>query len=749
MFKPRPKQLDVLAYERGRMGVAAVPGSGKTWTLSYLAAKLVASALEEDQEVLIVTLVNSAVENFARRIALFLKEEMGLLPGLGYRVRTLHGLSHDIVRERPGLVGLSEDFVIVDERRSNIILDDAAQAWMRVHPETFEFYLSPEVVDEGKIRFAREGLKNWPMLVRAMARAFIRRAKDKNLAPDQVQASLDAYGVDLPLARMGVQVYSDYQQGLTSRGGVDFDDLNRLARQALRLDSSLLERLRHRWPYILEDEAQDSSEMQEQILNELAGPDGNWVRVGDPNQAIFQTFTNADPRYLRRFLEREDVVGRELPNSGRSTPSIMRLANYLVDWTLADHPLGKARARDAFLPQHIEPTPPGDPQPNPHDDPHSVRLQRQGLTPEAEVSAVMKSLQKWMNEGAPGTVAVLVPRNQRGTEVAKALKQAGIPYVELLQSTTHTRNTAGALAHLLRHLADPLSSQRLAKCFEVWRRGDREDEDRHRLMKRALKMLKTCPRLEDYIWPRLDRDWLAGLAGELLPDRDPEVYALLEEFRGFVQRWQQASELPIDQLVLTLAQDIYIEARDLALAHKLAVLLRGAQDQHPEWRTSDLVEELIIIARNQRRFLGFAQDDIGFEPPEGKVTVATMHKAKGLEWDRVYLLSVSNYDFPSGQPHDDYYSEKWFVRGNLNLEAETLAQLSAISDEGELYVEGEATREARYELVCERLRLLYVGITRARRELVIGWNSGRGHNNQAAAPLIALQDFWEEEGGGG
>ena len=64
-------------------------------------------------------------------------------------------------------------------------------------------------------------------------------------------------------------------------------------------------------------------------------------------------------------------------------------------------------------------------------------------------------------------------------------------------------------------------------------------------------------------------------------------------------------------------------------------------------------------------------------------------------------------------------------------------------------MEGEATGEARYELVSERLRLLYVGITRARRELVIGWNSGRSHNNQAAAPLIALQDFWEKEGGEG
>ena len=52
-----------------------------------------------------------------------------------------------------------------------------------------------------------------------------------------------------------------------------------------------------------------------------------------------------------------------------------------------------------------------------------------------------------------------------------------------------------------------------------------------------------------------------------------------------------------------------------------------------------------------------------------------MHKAKGLEWDRVYLLSVNNYDFPSAQPVDRFVSEKWFLRDALNLEAEALAQL--------------------------------------------------------------------------
>ncbi|NIP85784.1 MAG: UvrD-helicase domain-containing protein, partial [Planctomycetales bacterium] len=60
------------------------------------------------------------------------------------------------------------------------------------------------------------------------------------------------------------------------------------------------------WPYILEDEAQDSSRLQEEILRKLAGKGGNWVRVGDPNQAIFETFTTADPKYLRDFMAKAD-----------------------------------------------------------------------------------------------------------------------------------------------------------------------------------------------------------------------------------------------------------------------------------------------------------------------------------------------------------------------------------------------------------------------------------------------------------
>ncbi len=123
-----------------------------------------------------------------------------------------------------------------------------------------------------------------------------------------------------------------------------------------------------------------------------------------------------------------------------------------------------------------------------------------------------------------------------------------------------------------------------------------------------------------------------------------------------------------------------------------------------------------------------------------------MHKAKGLEWDRVYLMSVNNYDYPSNQDNDRYISERWFIRDGLNLEAEAIAQLDAavVTDAAPDYQEGVATRQARLDYVRERLRLLYVGITRARRELILTWNTGRRGNATPSLPFTALWHWWQD-----
>ena len=124
-----------------------------------------------------------------------------------------------------------------------------------------------------------------------------------------------------------------------------------------------------------------------------------------------------------------------------------------------------------------------------------------------------------------------------------------------------------------------------------------------------------------------------------------------------------------------------------------------------------------------------------------------MHKAKGLEWDRVYLVSVNNYYFPSGMQYDQYIAERWFIREKLNLEAEALEQLEvALSkDDYRWYEEGQATLAARTDCIRERLRLLYVGITRAKKSLIMTWNTGRSGEQQAALPFLALHSYWNQE----
>lgn len=760
-FKPRLSQAEVLRYRGGTMGISAVPGSGKTHILSALTAQIISSGvLGIDQEVLIVTLVNSAVDNFSNRIGGFIKQK-GLIPHVGYRVRTLHGLAHDIVRENPALVGLENRFAIIDEREAEFIRKEAAAAWLASNLDRLNELLDQDLEESKKDWVKRDKL---PEMLTDIALAFIRSAKDNQQTPESLRTRLDELHLPLPLAEMGWDIYTSYQRALAYRGAVDFDDLIRLALEALEVSPDLLARLRNRFPFILEDEAQDSSFLQEQILNRLS--QGNWVRVGDPNQAIFETFTTAKPEYLLDFIKTAAIT-RDLPVSGRSQPSIIALANYLIDWVRTSHPLSEAR--DALTPPFIQAAEPDDPQPNPENNPDGISLFGRKLTPDEEVEAVVKSIGRWLPENQDRTVAVLVPRNTRGVDVINSLKKNNIEYVEYLASTSDTRATAGALANIVAYLSDPTSNVKLSKAYQVWRRNWRDEKNLHEwilenypetekgeaskaadeikeIYLQSIHALRKTKEIESYLSPQSGSDWLTEGTEE--ENANPKVVEELESFRKLILRWQAATSLPIGQLILTLGQDLFTEPTELALAQKLALVLQQASDDHPEWRLPELTSELGVVAKNERRFLGFSADDSGFEPDRhrGKVVVSTMHKAKGLEWDRVYLMSVNNYDFPTGMQNDQYISEKWFVRNRLNLEAEAVSQLknALTSDEFEWRAEGEATQQARLDYIRERLRLLYVGITRAKQELIITWNTGRSGDQTQAIPFAALQAWWDE-----
>ncbi|OJX47071.1 MAG: hypothetical protein BGO78_16435 [Chloroflexi bacterium 44-23] len=745
MFKPRLKQIEVLKYSDGKMGVSAVPGSGKTQTLSFLAANILAEGrINDDQEVLIVTLVNSAVNNFSGRISSFM-QNFGLLPNLGYRVLTLHSLANQIVQERPDLIGLDNQFQIIDEREIQGIILSSVDSWMHINHQILENWTKEDnSLENPKIR------SGWQKALTTISLNFIRKAKDLRTTPVELEKYYKSMALDDPLLSLGISIYKDYQRALNFRSAVDFDDLIRFALLALQMDVDFLQRLQYRWPFILEDEAQDSSALQEEILHTLAGDDGNWVRVGDPNQAIYETFTTASPEYLKRFLKQPGVIARDLPNSGRSSLAIMALANELIRWTNENHPVHELR--DALTEPFILPTPAGDPQPNPPTIPNGVVIYDKEMPANVELENVAKSIKSWLSDHPSSTVAALVPRNDRGAKLVEILQRENIPHLEILQTSQSTRETARMLAEILTFIQNPMQTSNLVRVYENF-----DKIFFHSINKRlneTIQLLRSCPRLEEFLYPFPGKDWLQS---QFLNDSiiDPLIFTNLESFRQYLVRWQAAVDLPIDQLILTIGQDIFSEPADLALSHRLALVLEQTSHNHPDWLLPDFVAELKMIAENRRKMFGFQDQDTGFDPDlhKGKAIITTYHKAKGLEWDRVYLLSVNTYDFPSAQQSDNSISEKYFYKDSLNLEAEILARLEALAqnDIEALYQPyGKATDQARIDYAAERLRLLFVGITRARTELTITWNSGDPHRkgaekNSASIPLIALKTFLETQ----
>jgi DNA helicase-2/ATP-dependent DNA helicase PcrA len=770
-FVPRPAQEQILAYSGGYMGISAVPGSGKTFTLSLLAARLVEQVARDgtldDREVLVVTFTNSAVENFRGRIGRFLREERGLLAGVGYRVRTLHGLAHDIVRERPGLVGLSENFDIIDERTASDIKRDSVIGYLRTHPDTLTPYINPDFLP--RFRSIERDLQDTAIDI---ANNVIRLAKELRLEPFQLRARLDMQSGTWPLLELGAHVYADYQRSLMVRGAVDFDDLIILALKALEADPAFLDRLQTRLPYILEDEAQDSGLIQEKMLRLLTTRHGNWVRVGDPNQAINTTFTSADVRFLRSFVEQNPELARDLPNSGRSARPIIDLANTLINWSRTTHP--HLVADYCLAPPLIEPTPLGDPQPNPEAGTPAFYFHTAALTPEREVEMVIRSVGRWLQDNPDKTVAILTPENRHGFRVTEALEQADLPYDDtLLRSNMSTRVAAQVLATVVNYIAQPQISTQLERVWrEVWwpRLGPPQmarqlraetgaestaetDAEELPMPTSALRKqevpapiaqfsqaLRQLHEPESFVFPSA-RDWLDELPWI---DEMEGLRPVLTTFRSDLQRWTRAAILPVGELLLTIGAELFTEPADLALTHHLAVALAKLADEHAagtdQWRLPELAKELDNIAQNRRRVLNFNDNEGGYEAVPGKITVATMHSAKGLEWDRVYLTALNNFSFPSGSESDKYRSERYWARENLNLVAESVAQLRQVAM-GTLddYTTGPATLEARLALAAERLRLLYVGITRARRELIITYNTGRSSEADPNPPAVAFE----------
>ena len=775
-FSLRPQQADILTYRGGKMAVGAVPGSGKTHTLRALACELIArppashrdvppkgveseevgnvsdSPLGAGGEILIVTFTNSAVDNVRARVRRMLSERG--LPDAGYRVFTLHSLANSIIRERPDLAGTSSDYRVDDELSTTQAMSAATRAFIaQARPQWLSFL--PPDLSQTQRASAEDA---WTDQTIRLGTEVTKLAKNLRLTPGEVhQLIADRRGrvgegeneetsPTLPLSLspflfIGAAIYERYDAILKASGRLDFDDLIWSAIRALNNDDAFRKRLGERYPFILEDEAQDSTPLQEEILGLLARDHGNWVRVGDPNQSIMTTFTASDVRFFREFMQREDVVSKPLTVSGRSAQPIIDLANHLVEWVVHQHPEPQVRREALAADELIQPVPAGDGQQNPAADDAHIHLQA-FMDEDSEVQKIAQSAARFVIENPTRTCAILAPTNYLGDRIVEALgpiqeRHGRAIYQDQLKNAQPVRDVARVLAQAVKFCAQPTNMNALVDLrtalldMGVGLDGIGGDPKNARL-----KTLLRSARPERLLFP-------SAVAESPLPERvqasvaegdAKEMYALA----AYVSKWVRASALPVDQLMLTVAQDVFETDNDLAIAHSLAVSLRRYADVNAAATLIDIARELDEIATNRQRYLSTSLIEAGFEPVPGMITVTTMHKAKGLEWDRVYLLSVDDIEFPS-DADGEFRGQAWYLGGHEpSVEARTALEsllLPLPLGEGR----GEGVRQAHIDYISERLRLLYVGITRARRELVMSYSRVRyGKENVAAFAIQSI-----------
>lgn len=727
----RPQQAEIMAYRGGRMAVSAVPGSGKTLTLALLAARLIVEGyIGETGEVLVVTVQNAAVDNISQRIRQILVKLK--LPPVGFHVCTLHKLASDILRERYDLAGVEESFSIVDEAEARRFLQSAADVWISQHRAWWESFL-PEVPAN-----QRKDLEDrWHEKTEDVGREVTRLCKHLRLAPEKALQRIAQAEETNEFAHLGLELYALYQRYLQTRSGLDFDDLIWRAIETLEQDSTLLANLRRRWPYILEDEAQDSSPLQEKILARLTGETGNWVRVGDPNQSINSTFTAADPRYFRRFLRQPGVQAMSLSESGRCARPIMALANHLVRWACQEHPEEAVREM-AFEPQDMLPTGPDDQQQNPPDEKCHIYIAAEPCaTSEAEAEHVARWAASYIRRYPERTMAILCPSSPQGEKVVQALQAITppVPFDDLLRTTPQTRQVAKILATVCAFLGNPTQNRDLDKLYVILAEEGYLGQAASGAALRQQRAWVNSVAPHDLLFPRVGADVRALLPANVPLSQEDE--RALTTFAALVARWVRAADLPIDQLLLTIAQDLFHTPADLAICHTLASSLRGAAEMHPDWRLKHFAAELKEVAQNRRALSGLSLADAGYTAQKGRVVVTTLHKAKGLEWDAVWITAVDDLEFPSTCA-DAFRDEPYFLPGRAPaVEARKTLERWFAQEEG-----GEAPRygpveEARLEYIAERLRLLYVGITRARYDLALTW--AENHLRRQVKPALALE----------
>jgi DNA helicase-2/ATP-dependent DNA helicase PcrA len=730
----RAGQQNLADWCGGQMAVSAVPGAGKSHSLSVAAALAIAKyQLHARRQLVIVTYTRSAAANIKSKIRERLKEL--LLPPGGFVVHTLHGLALNIANSQKQLSGLNLDSAtIVSPNHSHRIIRSAVERWIVANPLRYQTLLEGAQFDgEETEKLRRQSVLRTEVLP-GLALTVIREAKSSGFLPEDLWeiSSLTNDGYEILAVAAGL--YEQYQKLMRSQDFIDYDDMILAALRVLENDA-----VRAIWQNqifaVFEDEAQDSSPLQERLISLLsadpANPNAslNLVRVGDPNQAINSTFTPADPVYFNWFCETCDRTESlaTMDMAGRSNQIIIEAANFALKWVCeswnkqTDRKESPTNNQLPFRPQNILPVDSDDPQANAN--PEAVGKGLEICTPKDvfhSVELIGKRVVELFQEEAKANAAILVRENRQGKFIAEQLaylsKEHQIRVYEVSEGERQSQ-IPEEIYRLLRFTLRPHSPDNLKTALEVL-------ESRGLIPAQDLNALATSP--EQFLYPT-----------PLAPPQKPQVQQASRFCSGLLRA---RMELPHYQLISFLGLSLKYTGSELATLQKLADRVNQQIANYSSLKsTIEALEEIV----NSEKFEGVEEDNEDLYTRGGQLTIITMHKAKGLDWDYVFIPFLHEDTLP-GKPWTPVAAK---FLGNFTLSEVARAQIRAAVHAqykqenlaSAIPQPNEAWEEAGKLKTAEEYRLLYVAMTRAKRLLWMSaetmgpfrWNLFKGERSQS------------------
>ena len=622
---PREDQKPVLDYKNGYMGISAVPGAGKTTILLALILKLLERNINPEN-IFVLTYMESAARNFKERIKNVYKNS-SKLPNIS----TIHGLALRILKENGNYekLGLSGDFEICDDAQRARILNEISSN-IGIKPKEAEEY------DRAVSALKMSG-----------------GTKPDNTTDKQLKQFFN--------------FYEQYQNKLKELNLIDYDDMLSGSVKILENNSDILRHYQEICEYIIEDEAQDSSQIQQKLINLLSGKHKNIIRCGDVNKSITSTFSNADVEGFRTFINKYHNVSMNC--SQRCSKDIWDLANKLVKTSLCDED-----SKNSFYEMYMSPVE--------GKNPEETNAVESGIfsTPQEEKNFVLKTIKNTLAKNPNYTIGILLRNNYQVATWQNLIENSGFKVITRNQCLEQ-KSIFRAIFAAMKIILDPFNNQVLSTNYEI-------------LSDLGIYKKVYGQEILKYENPfiQINCDYINNIS--------------LEQFYWDINHWLSLCYLSPNELVVKIAYDLHLIKSDIDKSniHLISTLIKRISMAN---NSLDYIVNRLTELSKKANLSGFKffseEDDDDKKNLEGKVQIMTMHKSKGDEFNLVFIPELSEKNLP-------------LSISSINLKSSDLTEKVKSTNPN---YKNKTTYELKQEILCENLRLLYVAITRAKNKLYI------------------------------